>query len=405
MHVNSMLKDYFTDLEAGLGKKLAEKVTARRTFIHEIARIGTRMFDPDWATAWTTVFVPFEILNAMGVSGLFIEFVGAMLAGAGVSRPFFERAEQEGYSTDGCSYHRTIIGAALNGMLPEPDLLIAASFPCNGGVKALKRIGEIYNKDVFIINSPYRDTPDSIDYLVQQYESLIDFVHEKTGRNLDDEKLKQAIRYNNEGREYLIDAFELCKQVPSPANSDDWKNFVIYALLSGTEEGVAVARTYRDELQRRIDDGVAGVPGEQHRLLWVQNRLQFKTDLIEILEKQYKTNIVIDELNYVYWDKLDEGDPLRSLATRQVRHPLVGPVERRLKYLVQMAREFKVDGVINPSHWGCRQSAGVRGLFKDAFQKIGIPLIHLDVDCVDERNYARGQMLTRLEAFMELLES
>ena len=166
MTTNTMLKDYFTDLEAGLSKKLAEKVTARRTFIHEIARIGTRMFDPDWATAWTTVFVPFEILNAMGVSGLFIEFVGAMLAGAGVSRPFFERAEQEGYSTDSCSYHRTIIGAALNGMLPEPDLLIAASFPCNGGVKALERIGELYNKDVFVLNSPYRDTPESIDYLV-----------------------------------------------------------------------------------------------------------------------------------------------------------------------------------------------------------------------------------------------
>lgn len=403
MITDTMLKDYFTDLEAALDKKLVEKVTARRTFIHEIARIGTRMFDPAWATAWTTVFVPFEILNAMGVSGLFIEFVGAMLAGAGVSRPFFERAEQEGYSTDGCSYHRTIIGAALNGMLPEPDLLIAASFPCNGGVKALERIGELYDKDVFILNSPYRDTPESIDYLVAQFGRLIEFVKEKTGRDLDDEKLRQAIRYNNEGREYLLEAFELCKQVPSPANSDDWKNFVIYVLLSGTPEGVNVARTYRDELQKRVDNGVEGVPGEEHRLLWVQNRLQFKTDLIEVLEKQYRANIVIDELNYVYWDALDESAPLRSLATRQIRHPLIGPVERRLKYLVQMAREFKVDGVINPSHWGCRQSAGVRGLFKDAFQEIGIPLIHLDVDCVDERNYAPGQMLTRLEAFMELL--
>nr|MDO8114888.1 2-hydroxyacyl-CoA dehydratase family protein [Candidatus Sigynarchaeota archaeon] len=401
--MSSMLKSYFEDLEKGLSKKLAEKVTARRTFIHEIARIGMKMFDPAWSTAWTTVFVPFEILNAMGVSGLFIEFVGAMVAGAGVARPFFERAEREGYSTDGCSYHRTIVGAALNGMLPEPDLLIAASFPCNGGVKALMRIGEIYKKDVLILNSPYRDTPESIDYLVKQYENMIAFIKEKNGRELDVSKLKQSIHYNNEGREYLLEAFELCKHVPSPANSDDWKNFVIYALLSGSKEGVAVAKTYRDELKRRLDAGVVGVPGEKHRLLWVQNRLQFKTDLIDVLEKQYKANVVIDELNYVYWTPMDEADPLRSLATRQIRHPLIGPVERRLHYLTQMAGEFKVDGVINPSHWGCRQSAGVRGLFKDAFQAIGIPLIHLDVDCVDERNYARGQLLTRLEAFMELL--
>ena len=33
MTTNTMLKDYFTDLEAGMSKKLAEKVTARRTFI------------------------------------------------------------------------------------------------------------------------------------------------------------------------------------------------------------------------------------------------------------------------------------------------------------------------------------------------------------------------------------
>ncbi|MFX0026834.1 MAG: hypothetical protein ACFE8M_10495 [Candidatus Hermodarchaeota archaeon] len=29
--------------------------------------------------------------------------------------------------------------------------------------------------------------------------------------------------------------------------------------------------------------------------------------------------------------------------------------------------------------------------------------MHLDVDCVDERNYSHGQILTRLEAFMEML--
>jgi benzoyl-CoA reductase/2-hydroxyglutaryl-CoA dehydratase subunit BcrC/BadD/HgdB len=44
-------------------------------------------------------------------------------------------------------------------------------------------------------------------------------------------------------------------------------------------------------------------------------------------------------------------------------------------------------------------------LFKDALQKIDIPLIHLDVDCVDERNYTQGQIMTRLEAFLEMLAS
>jgi len=398
-----MLKQYFFQLEEALKTKLETKVTARRKFIYEISRIGSRIFDENWSIGWTTVFVPYEILNSMNVSGMFVEFFGAMLSAAGISRRYFELAESKGYSTDSCSYHRTIIGAAMDGLMPEPEVLIGASIPCNGGVKALKRIGEIFNKEVFILNIPIEVTPDSVDYLVKQYEKMIEYIEEETGRKLDNNKLKQSIKYNNQSREYLVEIEELCKHVPSPSNSNDLKNFIIFVLLSGMKEGVEVAKAFRDEFQYRIDNGISGLPEEKHRLLWIQNRIQFKTDLIEAIEENYGANIVIDELNHVWWDPLDENDPLRSLANRMITHPIVGPVERRLKTLVHLAQEYKIDGAINPAHWGCRQSGGARVLFKDALQKVGVPLIHLDVDCVDERNYSHGQILTRLEAFMEML--
>jgi len=123
-----------------------------------------------------------------------------------------------------------------------------------------------------------------------------------------------------------------------------------------------------------------------------------------MLEDRFKANVVIDELNHIYWDPLDEDeDPLMALARRQVNHPLVGPAERRLETLVELARDYRVDGAINPAHWGCRQSSGVRLLFNNALQTIGVPVLHLDVDCVDARNFSEGQIITRLEAFMEML--
>ncbi|MGB5911943.1 MAG: 2-hydroxyacyl-CoA dehydratase family protein, partial [Promethearchaeia archaeon] len=140
----TLLKQYFFQLKDALKKKLELKLTPRRKFIYEIARLGTRIFDENWSNGWTTVFVPYEILNSMNVSGMFVEFFGAMLSGAGLSRKYFELAESKGYSTDSCSYHRTIIGAAMDGLIPEPDVLIGASIPCNGGVKAIRRIGEIF---------------------------------------------------------------------------------------------------------------------------------------------------------------------------------------------------------------------------------------------------------------------
>lgn len=398
-----MLKEYFTQLETALKKKLEQKVTARRKFIYEIARIGTRMFDPEWDTAWTTVFVPYEILMAMNVSGMFIEFIGAMLAGGGISRPYLEAAEAVGYSTDSCAYHRSILGAIEKNLLPKPNVLIAANFPCNGGVKALKRVAEFYNKEVFIINMPYEHDSKSIDYMVEQYERLIEFVEAQTGRKLDEQKLKRSIRLNNEARELMIEALELTKQTPSPANSNDLKNFIMYVLLNGTQAGVEVAKTYRDEFKQKIENGVPGLPNEQYRLLWIQNRIQFKNNLLDMLEKKFGANMVIDELNFIWWKKMDEDDPLRSLALRNASHPLLGPVERRIEILLKLAKEYKVNGAVNPVHWGCRQSGGAKVLFKEALQEIGVPVINLDVDCVDDRNYSEAQLWTRLEAFMEML--
>ncbi|NHJ20463.1 MAG: 2-hydroxyacyl-CoA dehydratase [Candidatus Lokiarchaeota archaeon] len=400
-----MLEKYFTQLEASLKAKLEAKATARRKFVYEIARIGTRIFDDNWSIGWTTVFVPYEILTSMGVSGMFVEFFGAMLAGTGMSSKYLELSESKGFSTDSCSYHRTIIGAALDGLLPEPDVLIGASIPCNGGVKALKRIGEIFNKEVFILNIPIDITPKSVDYLTEQFEQMIEYIENETGRKLDYNKLKNSIRYNNEAREYLVELNKLCMNVPSPANSNDLKNFIMIVLLLGTKESVEVAKLYRDEFKSRIEHDLKGATEEKYRLMWIQNRIQFKTDILSILEEKYGAKIVIDELNHIWWDSMDESDPLRSLAKRIITHPLVGPAERRLEVITQLARDYKIDGAINPAHWGCRQSAGARVLFKDALQKIGIPLIHLDVDCVDERNYAQGQIMTRLEAFLEMLST
>jgi benzoyl-CoA reductase/2-hydroxyglutaryl-CoA dehydratase subunit BcrC/BadD/HgdB len=32
-----------------------------------------------------------------------------------------------------------------------------------------------------------------------------------------------------------------------------------------------------------------------------------------------------------------------------------------------------------------------------------VPVLNLEVDCIDERNFALGQLRTRVEAFVELL--
>ena len=76
-----------------------------------------------------------------------------------------------------------------------------------------------------------------------------------------------------------------------------------------------------------------------------------------------------------------------------------------MNHLIQLAKDYKIDGAINPCHWGCRQGTGARGLISEGLKAVGVPVLNLETDCVDSRNFSEGQLRTRLEAFVEMLEN
>ena len=108
-------------------------------------------------------------------------------------------------------------------------------------------------------------------------------------------------------------------------------------------------------------------------------------------------------MNSVYWNELDIRKPWESLALKLIDHPWVGGVDKRLNNIRRMVEDYNADGVIHFSHWGCRQSNGAVRLIRDTVAEYGIPFLDLDGDCIDERNYSKGQYLTRLEGFMEIM--
>jgi benzoyl-CoA reductase/2-hydroxyglutaryl-CoA dehydratase subunit BcrC/BadD/HgdB len=108
-------------------------------------------------------------------------------------------------------------------------------------------------------------------------------------------------------------------------------------------------------------------------------------------------------LNDITWDPIDLDDPFRGIAKRIVSIPFNGTLQRRMDYLKKLANRYRINGAINPCHWGCRQGTGGRGLISEGLKKIGIPVLNLEVDVIDSRNFADGQLKTRIEAYMEML--
>jgi benzoyl-CoA reductase/2-hydroxyglutaryl-CoA dehydratase subunit BcrC/BadD/HgdB len=270
----------------------------------------------------------------------------------------------------------------------------------------MENLARVFDRELFVLDVPNADTPESVRYLADQYRNMFQFISSRAGESLDEDKLREAIVRSNRARELMVEVFRLAQHVPSPANGQSLANFgIVMALFLGTDAGIEIAQAYKDEFGNMVRDGQSGVPGETVRLLWLQNRIQFKNPLIKMLEQEYQAAIVIDELNDITWDPIDPADPFTGVAKRTITVPFNGEISRRLNHIRHLSAAYKVDGAVNPCHWGCRQGTGARGLVQASLQEIGIPVVNLEVDCVDTRNFAEGQLRTRLEAFMEMLRA
>ena len=402
-----MMLQYFKDLADGIEAKIAADPSSRshrKVYALEIARLGRRLYNPEQKVAWGGVAAPFDLLNAMGVTSCFVEFVGAMLASTGAVGPMLAASEQEGFASDTCAYHRAVLGAAGQGMMPEPDFLVATTCPCSGSTAVLENLANRFDKKLFALHVPQEITGQSVDYLADQIRDMVLFVERHTGRSLDPEKLERAMNLTNEARALMVEVYDLASHVPSPASGKDMANFgIVMALFLGTEAGIEVASSLRDAFARRVAEGVSGIGEEKLRLLWVQNRIQFKHPLIDMMELEYGAAIVVDELNTINWEPIDPDDPYPGIARRCMAIPLNGPISHRIDGMKRQAEKYRIDGVINPCHFGCRQGTGARGMIQQGFREIGIPVLNLEVDCVDLRNFSEGQLKTRLEAFLEML--
>ncbi|MBN1849885.1 MAG: 2-hydroxyacyl-CoA dehydratase [Deltaproteobacteria bacterium] len=379
-------------------------MSPQKKFALEVARLGYLLYSTEKPVAWCGVATPFELLHAMGVTSCFVEYIGAVLSAVGDIDSMLETAERHGYSTDICSYHRSVHGAALRSMMPTPDFLIATTSPCSSGFATIEQFAEYYSKDLFAIHVPQNSDPESVSYLAAQFKDMTAFAAKHTGRSIDSNNLRNVIKQSNKARSVMLDVYEMAKAIPTPVRSKDMINlYYLMSLIMGSEYAVEMAEAYRDDFMNKMKNKKQGLAGEQIRLMWYQNRIQFKNPLERMLENEFKAVVVVDELNDITWDPIDPDDPYEGLAKRILNNPLVESLDKRIEHLIKLAQTYHVDGMINPCHWGCLQGTGARGLVEAGLKKAGIPVLNLEVDCVDAKNFSEGQARTRLQAFIEML--
>ncbi|MBU1340531.1 MAG: 2-hydroxyacyl-CoA dehydratase family protein [Proteobacteria bacterium] len=401
-----MMYDYFDNTVTGITQKLDQDpggINARKKYVLELSKLGKKLYSKDETIAWCGVTAPFDLLSAMGVTSCFVEFVGAMLASTQTAGYFLEEAEDSGFATDSCAYHRAVMGAVMKNAMPEPDFIIGTSSPCTAGLAIVENFAHQYKKDFFILNIPQNDSKDAINFLAGQIEEMTRFVSVHTKKPLSKQKLGIALDCFNQSTRLLKDIYDLAKTTPSPVDNNLLKDFgTVISLLMGTRQGVEVCQAFKDELTHRIKTFQHHGSNEKIRLMWIQNRIQYPFPINEMLD-DLGAKIVVDELNNVTWEPMDPDHPFESIAKRMISIPFSMSTATRIKTMQDLAMEYGIHGAINPCHWGCRQGTGARGLISKGLKDINVPVLNLEIDCVDSRNLAKGQIETRIEAFIEML--
>jgi benzoyl-CoA reductase/2-hydroxyglutaryl-CoA dehydratase subunit BcrC/BadD/HgdB len=368
---------------------------------------GWKFFGAPRRAVFTSLFSPIELVYAFGLRPFPVEPFGALAASFSMAPEVLARAEQRWVTSDYCTFHRAFIGTAHLGLLPSPRFLLATSHVCDGTFKSFSEVNELYGKPFFFINTPFTRDEDALRYLTGQIRQTAGEIESLTGRKLSMRRLERAFLWANRLRDALGQVEELRKVHPPLMYGEEAMQFILlWSMLSGSRAGAVVAESYRDELLRRVermaDSGAEAVPAKK-RILWLHLKPFYDSRLMQILEKDLGAVVVAEEINTLSSRRLDTEKPWESLARRILEQSWLGGVENRIENILDIVREWRIDGVVHFSHWGCRQSNAAVRMIRDAVNDEGVPFLDLDGDCVDPRSHSEEQYRTRLESFAEIL--
>lgn len=343
------------------------------------------------AIGWFCTYVPEEIIYACGM-------LPYRVTGEAIN---LELADSYLYP-NACSFARNCLEMGLKGHYDLLDGLVGCN-TCDH-IRRMLDNWEIYLKTPFlhIFGLPHKVTEDTVSFFEDQLSVLKEKLEELAGCKLSEDAIYQGIKVYNRTRELLQYIYDSRKAELPP--------------ISGTETLAiikAATRMPRDEYNRCLEKLVAELnstenpktSGEGPRIL-ICGSLLDKADLHRTVEEMGGL-VVADELctgSRYFHGRVDESlEPIRALAGYYLSKPpcaRMRPFKRRFDYVLDLVKQFKVDGVIYEVIKFCDTYGYDRPSLKKELEKNGIPVLELDIEYLPG---SIGQVKTRIQAFIEML--
>lgn len=379
----------------------------QNTFNHLLSEVGSLMvktMEEPQRVVWTSTYsFPVEIIHAFDLLPFDAELFSSLLTLTGVTEKLLDEGEALGYPKESCSYHRLAYGALMKDYYPKPAIIIGITFFCDGKGLTMNLVSSQKKIPSYILDVPYKNEKEDVEYVYGQLLDICEILSKKTGIKNWMERIEKHVEITDMTFEVFRKAQQFQEMKPFPYRGRKLFPLILMStLFLGTETALKIANEHIEEVSQNAKHPEKWQ--EKFRLFWMQAIPSYKNIIFDLLEKKYGANIVGCE-TFLPDTMVKEKDPLKKLAMRTVDSWGPGSGARRLEKVLPALKRFSADGVIHFNAWTCRNFSGMMGYLKKQLQEqAGIPVLFLDGDLLDARNYQEEQMRTRLEGFMEILE-
>ncbi|UCC45891.1 MAG: benzoyl-CoA reductase, bzd-type, subunit N [Candidatus Zixiibacteriota bacterium] len=221
-----------------------------------------------------------------------------------------------------------------------------------------------------------------------------------TGHAIADETLRETAELYNENRRLMREVYAMRKQPDPPVTGLEAMVMVASSYFVDKKEHNAELKRILPELKsRRLDRDTGG------RLMIVGSEND-DTEFVKMVESVGATVVTDDHCtgSRYFWNLTQfNGDIMQDIANRYIDRPPCPTKdwEERLRFphILEMAKEFNVEGVILIQQKFCDPHECDMVPLKEYLAKEGYPTLFLEFDVT----VPVGQMRIRVEAFLEML--
>lgn len=372
--------------------------------------------------AWCTSVGPAELLRSFGFEVYFPENHGALLGATRTAMDFIPESGKLGYSNHVCSYTTADIGSYLvkksplqsqYGMkgIPKPDLIVYNTNQCREVQDWFNFFAKEFNCPIAGIHPPrYVDevSKEEIALVVDQFKKIIPACEKASGEKFDIDSFRDTLKLSKEATHLWQDVLKTATASPAPLSFFDG---VIHmgpiVVMRGTQQAKDYYTTLLKELKGNVQNNTGIVKNEQCRFFWEGMPIWGKIRMLSDLFVQNNTSIVASTYcsSWVF-DEFDERAPFESSALAYTKIFINRSEKAKMEMLKKWLNEYRCDGIIFHDSKTCFNNSNAKfGMPQRLKEETGIPYLVIEGDLCDLRFFSEGQSITKIETFIEQIES